>query len=802
MKNSLLLLAFFFCLPSMAQGLGTESFYLTPQPWNGDWIPERYSIMVDGETYRGWPGPLPKMFYLLGMDPDHPGTEFELRERVDRDAAHWFGTCNGWAAAATLYSEPEAVVVNGVKLFSGETKGILASIWKDNIEITLGNYDSVGLTPESVEYILYAFIANDKPVIFDVVLGVESWNYPVAGFTRTATQNGDWTDVSLTIRYTNSLQMSLLEGDPGTLRFLEINYTYRYNSQGRYEWRGDSVNHHPQRAWVTNTPYVLSWFTRANRSFNMSTYTNLQSLSRQTGQLKDRFEPNDRLSDASLWTDNLAMGTVFKGDTDMFRLEKRAGEPVTLQFEVYDGVDVDISLLDAQGQVLDMQAGVCLAELSPGDAYEGTYYLKIEGLDTAISFYHLKYEGIRSFLREPQSSHFAGGSLKVINPSAEPATLAAQELMAVPAAGYVAVSELLADRNYTADNRVVFALENADEHRVYKRYDREHRLHMPYVVPQLTCRNGWKTSLHLTRTNNDPVLIKVFGSDGQAIESATLPSGNDFDLGSVLTNAASAQGTWFTLETSHSNQLSGLVTFSHDGLQYSADFSIDSRPRHGEQVVTNIPTAGQGWVGLSLVNTSGITNHIMFRLYDDDGRLVEDGEFELAPGHKWMGVPANLVSSPLEANYTLWLFSQYQLDTLALYHDLAHGVDYAQRIPNPILDFTSETYATPSTGNLDEQAFLIVNPTKRVNYVTFRGFNAQGEEILTHRFGGEPLRSFDSRFFTMGQLYRDAGVDPQTTAITHFKVTNSQPIVITELLGLPGHKDRTSVTLPSIYQRP
>ncbi len=802
MKHTVLLLALFLCLPSFAQSLGTESFSLSPEPWNGDWLPERYSIMVDGETYLGWPGPLPKMFYALGMDPDHPSTEFELRERVDRSAAHWFGTCNGWAAAATLFPEPEGLVIGGVKFFSGEVKGVLAAIWKDNIEITLGDYDSIGLTPRSVEQILYTLIANDKPVIFDIVLGVESWNYPVAGFTRTATQNGDWTDVQLTIRYTNSLQMSLLDEEPGTRHYLEVSYDYRYNALGAYEWRGSSVNNHPQRAWVTNTPYVESWFTRANRFFNMSTFTKLQQLGREDGHLRDRFEPNDRPADARLWTDNLAMGTIFKGDTDLFMLEKTAGEPMKIHFTVYEGTDVDLSLLDEQGQIIDSQKAVCNAELSPGDAYEGRFFVKLEGLETELSYYQLTYDGLRSFLRESQGSDLVGGSLKVINPTAESATLAGQGLLSVPPAGFAAVSELAANRTYTADQRVVFAVESADDQRVYKRYDREHRLQLPYVVPQLTCRNGWKTKLHLTRTNDDAIEIKVFSSTGQTIESATLPQGSDFDLGTILTQAASAQGTWFTLETSPFNLLSGHVTFSNSELQYAADFSIDSRPRHGEQVLTNIPAPGNGWVGLSLVNTSGTRNPIMFRLYDDDGKLVEDGAFELAPGQKWMGVPANLVTSPIEANYTLWFFSQYQLDSMALYHDLSHSVDYAVRLPNPILDFTSESYCTPSMGSLDEQAFIIVNPTKKVNYVTFRGFNEQGEEILTHRFGGEPLRSFDSRFFTMGQLYRDAGVDPENTAITHFKITNSQPIVINELIGLPGHKDRTSVTLPNIYQRP
>ena len=143
-----------------------------------------------------------------------------------RDSPNWYGTCNGWAAAAIQFPEPDPMVVNGVKIFSSEARAYLAAIWKDNIEVRLGNYEEGGITAESFDKVLTDYIAQNIPLVFDVDSGVESWNYPVSGFTRTKTEDGAWTNVQIEMRYIDTVLLKAVDRlTPGSRRLLKVNYT-------------------------------------------------------------------------------------------------------------------------------------------------------------------------------------------------------------------------------------------------------------------------------------------------------------------------------------------------------------------------------------------------------------------------------------------------------------------------------------------------------------------------------------------------------------------------------------------------
>lgn len=792
----------FFGLSALAQGLGEETYMTSPEPWNGDWLQERLDQMVNGEEFNGFPGPLPKMWFALGMDPNHPSVEYELRERVNRDSPFWFGSCNGWAAAATQFVEPEPIVVNGVKLFSSEVKAILATIWKDNVENPQGEYDAQGITAQSFEQVLYQYLAQNRLIIFDVTLGLESWNYPVAGFTRNATENGEWTDVTVDVRYTNTVPLALLDQDISeSLAYLDKTYTYRFNSEGTYEWTGTSLTDRPQRAWYTEVPFLRTWYVRGNRHLNMNVYETLHAINDTESAEVDWYEPNNLQATAHEVSTDMVLASLTNDDTDFFQYHKLAGEQIALDFEVYDGPDVSLIVRDAQGNALEQHDGICELTISPSIEYEGDFLVEIASINSETSFYKMQHPLDRSSVKLTNDSPLVGGAMTVMNVRDGESQLAGDALENVAGNGGTSIDILQPDYTYRASGRTVWALENNDGERVYKRYVNEHERELPYIVPHLTCRNGWKTQLTLTRTNDAEVTLAVYAMDGTLMERVVVPNEDSLDIGALLSSEAGSAGTWFQLETIRSNRLSGYVTYSHEGINYQADFDLAGSPRNGEMLVTNLPKSGEGWVGLALVNTSGVLNPLRYRLRDGRGDLLAEGELELKPGEKWLGLPSHLVDMPIEDEYNLWIFSQFNLETLALRHDVPHAVDYAHRLPNPILDFSQETYVSLPMSGGDTQQFHITNPGQGANYITFRGMNAAGEEILFHRLGGEPFYDYDQRFYTMSDILTAAGVDPLNTDITHFKVTSSKPALISELVGQPGQPAKRHVKLVSVFDK-
>ena len=766
------LVAVIFFLVTITAGAQTkrETHMLNPLPWNGDWLQERHDIMVHGEFFLDYPGPLPKILAAMGLDHEHPAIDHELQVLVDRESPYWFGTCNGWAGAAIQFPEPDDLVVNGVKIFSGEARALLARIWKDSVEVTQGRYDSQGMTPDSFNELLDLFIARNTPIIFDVTLGLESWNYPVAGFDRTETQDGDWTNVTVTVFYTNTVYLNfLLRQPPGTVEFLEKTYTFRYQGV-TYEWTGDSLSDRPQRAWYPTLPYLPStWFSRGNRFLSMKTFEDLVTLSTDAEAQRDRYEPNDAPENAHAVEANLVLASAMPGDNDYFSYQKLSGEPFQLDLNVYDGPNVDVVLYDASGNELERRSGICETSISLDEAYEGELMVRVEAQgDLQTSYYHLQMDEDRGHYRTHAEDFFNGAELRVVNVSEEASVLGSAELITLAPGGAALIDQVEADALYRNQKMSLWSVTRHSDEDVDKRYYKGHRLDMPYVVPHLTCRNGWQTILRLGAAGDDEVRLTVYDAAGNELQVIALPAQNEIDLGPLLSPVCLSTGAWFKLETSAENKLTGKVSYVHNGIGYRSDLDLASHPRNGELVLPNLPTADKGWVGLSIVNSSGVDNPVLWRLYNRSGQELEAGRLDLEPGQRWLGLPRSLIQTEIAEGYSLYFFSQFDVETLALRHDVEHGMDYAHRLFSSTIDHVFDSYITVPADGSGTHAYAFHNTSKLSTWVLLRGINSQGETVTEYRVGRRAMEPYSTAILTYEELMADAEIDPVDHDIAYF----------------------------------
>jgi len=805
----------FLCL-SLSPVASAQDTYreLSQLPWNGDWLAEQLDQFVHGEDYYGYPGPLPKLMFALGLDIEHPAVDFELLERVRRDAPYWFGTCNGWAAAAVSHPEPQPMVINGVKFFGGETKAILSYVWKDNVEIPLGSTDFNGLTAQSFENLLNEFIGQDQPMVFDVSLGEESWNFPVAAFRRDETRSGNVVDVETTIYYTDTLELLDVESWLGESLFRPIVYTYRITElEGggkRYEWTGSSIDDRPDRAWYPTEPYLPGvWFKNANRFFNLNLYRQMTAMSQSADAVRDLYEPNDSVIDAAGLPGRLALASLPPGDVDWLRIEAGAGEGAALAFEVYDGPGVTLTLYAQDGETLAVFENAKTAELTLPENFAGAARLKIErsGQSDAASFYKIERNRNYSWYRAPETLGERTRRVAAVNLGDAPAALFGGEAAEAPAGGMAPARAIAGGARWRTTTETIWAVEETTGDKALKRYHWRHATRMPAVVPHLTFRNGWRTHLMVDADSAEALAVRVFDQEGAVVQATTLPAealGRLIDLGPYLSENARVRGAWLRLEGGALNRLSGYVRYAHDSGVF-ADRDLSASPRNGEQYLFGFDGLGRDWVGLSLVNVSGVENEVLYRLYNDRQQAIEEGSMILAPDARWLGVPDSLFEAEIEANFHVRFFSQFDLESLVIRRNFDKNAMYAHALMEPTLDLIDEkkqAYVTVTSGDPAQQELLFANLSLSSSWVTMEAFDAAGASLGLYRVGNQSIRGLRQACIAMEEALSDEAFQGVSDQIAYFAVTASRPVFAYELMSAADNPNKTHAAIPLRFEDP
>jgi hypothetical protein len=168
-----------------------------PTPWAGYWWPfESDGISEAAALYdqlSGTPG-------SLAWEQTHHGVNTPGMQP-------WFGHCNGWAAAASLYPEPRAAVDAGGGSFDvAHQKALLSEIATEVKADVFGsrqeNPDDVSslafqdVFPDVFFLVLTNYVGNGRPLILDRYAGNQVWNHPIAGYRIDPIRPGDYLGAS------------------------------------------------------------------------------------------------------------------------------------------------------------------------------------------------------------------------------------------------------------------------------------------------------------------------------------------------------------------------------------------------------------------------------------------------------------------------------------------------------------------------------------------------------------------------------------------------------------------------------
>lgn len=116
------------------------------------------------------------------------------RHGEGRNAANWWGHCNGWATAAIMESEPRSAVSrNGVRFGIDDRKALLSEYWMESGSDFIGRrvWNSRDRTsaafwdvvPAAFHLLLTNIVGrNRQSVIIDRYTGAEVWNQPLAAY--------------------------------------------------------------------------------------------------------------------------------------------------------------------------------------------------------------------------------------------------------------------------------------------------------------------------------------------------------------------------------------------------------------------------------------------------------------------------------------------------------------------------------------------------------------------------------------------------------------------------------------------
>lgn len=806
------LIALFLCAMGIQPLLGqvTEpkdgEFEVDQKLWNHSYMPTFRDQFVHGEGYKLYPGPLPKVLYSLGRDANDPAIDWELLVNVDRNAPTWFGICNGWAASALLYNEPGAIVVNGVKIMPGDHKSFLTSIYKNLTTQTYGVPDLVngGLSPDSFEELLFRFVVDENQAIgFDVSLGDQVWNYPIKSFTRESEVQGDWTHVKITAFFPG---LTTINDSFGNFFTEGFTYEFRYKTATKtnYEWLGDSVEDHPQVAWFP-TEAVLKGVdvVSANRYYTLDTYRSLLAKASEDDNRQDLQEPNNSAEAAFKISNELLLGSLLLDDADYYSLPATAGEPVAFEFKIYDGQNVNFQILDPSGNPVVPIEATKEKSVSFTAAVSGNYQIRLSQLEDAFveSYYQFVFpEDASHFVSGPYGNNFeVSGQVNAVNTRSKKVFITGNDSQEVAAYGSRSF-DVIGNVDTRANDRVLWSEKLDGQLGDFKQYHLDHIEKTEYMVPHVTCRNGWKTFLDIRRQAKKPVFLRVYGQDGAMIHRQELAFDDGIlfqkDMASFVPQQILETAGWIDFETEA--PLKGFAVFTGT-VGDPIRIDIAARPRFGDMLVFDLKEQGKGGTGLAVVSTADFDNEVIYWIEDGRGNEIVRKTRFMTKGQKWLTTIANLVDVPMEDDFVFYMHTQYPVESVVI--QVSPEVVYGHRILGSDLDNIQETYATISK-NRAEVGFLFANFSDAPRHILFEGYSADGE--LQGRFNiklGRPLQRREVARVPLQQIYEN-GVDiKDLNAITHLRITSTDKFYGFELLGADSFSPMF-IPLQHVYENP
>lgn len=795
------LLCFFLLSLSL---LGQDGFYeVKDKPWNGDWLSKRKNTMVGGEEYQGYPGPLPKFFYAMGRDHQHPGTTYELRFNVDRNAPYWFGQCNSWSSAAITYPEPTDVVLHGVKLSSADLKGVLSVFFEHGNPTILAGGPS-GLGPEEMERLLFNNIPFNTPLIFDVDLSNETWNFPVAAFAYTSFEDGEWTNVIIDVGYVATQEMHALVEGENNLFYIAYPYRFLTATKTNYQWMGTAVAEHPQRAWVPNGKIdPNAWKIIADRYVDEADYDQFLQLADQnkTDQDVDLFEPNDSTTSAQAIRDNLIMACLPSGDTDYFTLAAQAGQMLEFEFFVYSGPAVTAVLRTPQGVLVEAALNSTGKTFQHQAAFSGDYQIILQKAKStdASTYYRLVFPEKAGFFQ----SSAQVDSVRAIQIDTQPSQVYAESVTDLPGNGSMLLNKTGSVVDARTSGETMWASEWEIHGQRHKTYDWKRKSLVTTVLPHVTFRNGWTTSLSLhAYDGSSSVNLRFFKKNGDLLGTQTLAlDGSGNYVGSFAQSGVDRDLIAYMEIGEPRQKLDGFACFERVALGDHFCIPIQGHPMNGEMAIFDLKSASKGGTGFVLVNTSGEENLIHYRLMNPSAQIVSTGSFKLLPGEKYINTVNALVPQAGDG-YTLMLLSHYNVEGLVVQSAFTPGFSYGHRMLSVHQDSFNETYLSVS-GAWDDTQYLVLNPSNKGVHVLFEGYSDDGElQGRFHTILGQVFFPFETRFTPLSQVLQNGVNLGDLERITHFRVTALERVFMLELHGAPSERSRTAVPVVPVYDSP
>jgi hypothetical protein len=753
---------------------GAETNFLEQEPWTGDWLSSAVDVMVHGENYQGYPGPMPKFWLSQGLDVDHASIHYEMVHSYGPTLPNWYGQCEGWAAAAVIYDTPTSYVVNGVKFSSGEHKAFLSTVHRDQVPWVIAGTGDVALTPQETLFALRETIGKGEPVIFDVDRGEESWNFPVWGYVLS---DPDAQGIQkLTITLVDTRPMALL-GEENEF-YDEI--LYFSTSGGDDQWISGNP---PGLAWQPSELDHAQGDTRltGNRYFypeRVFAHAGLASQSSSQEDFYSQYEPSGLSHEIS---SSPVLGALLPGSKDQYWAHLHSGETLECSFFVYEGPALSVQLVNDQGLMIREWQGIQEQFISWDSAAEEVITVQISGSQgQEVPAYYALVPG-------ENAGHFfkpGPGTLAAFNPQVDDLTLNGLEVSGNGAAFFVDESVL-----HRSTGKTLWEYQLPMSYGSMPLRVLDHPRKSVVLLPHVTFKFGWDTVLDLYSLNRNVVRFCGYNVQGQCIVDTDLPMSEGHFSGSLaplIPFGLLSELAWAEVVSEPLDVLYGAYSLVRDALEERVSFLLGDEGVFGEIFFPQLVNSGQGWNGLALVNTSIRPQELLWQWRGKDGSLKQKGRHVLEPGQKWLTTLKGLLGQQVEDGEHFYLFSHFPVHALML--QWRDGIEPTLQGLTPFAPRLHQGLFAGFSARYEELGHVwlrVDNMTNQSDHLLFEAFDEDG--ALLGRFNirlGKPVPAWTSQSFSLASVTENGFIYGDLSQVAWFRVKSPEGILLSQTLSL------------------
>lgn len=249
--------------------------------WSGWYWPTGYREEGNLDTPMAQ-GPMRKFDqYVIKNSGQNSGCQKWENENHFEPGCNWCGHCHGWSAASILEPEPKTPLQdNGIGFSVGDLKGMLSEYHctspVDMFIGTRGHETTDTLNAFDFHRIIVNWVVKGEPVVMDLNIKPEVWNYPVYDCQLTQTPPDGQGRVHITCKITGASDN--VDKDFVGTQVISKTYTYwimgNYDNPNAGDWEGDSASDHPGFLWHPDFGHPSN--VAANPIVNY--YTHLEDL--------------------------------------------------------------------------------------------------------------------------------------------------------------------------------------------------------------------------------------------------------------------------------------------------------------------------------------------------------------------------------------------------------------------------------------------------------------------------------------------------------------------------------------------